>query len=64
VSRTAPGEDRRAAYRLAVGAPTATPTRGSDWDALGRGCVSITPIDADRTANLGFAGVGFLGSRW
>jgi 5'-nucleotidase len=51
-------------YRLAVGAPTATPARGSDWDALGRGYVSITPIDADRTAGVGaFGSLGGLG-RW
>lgn len=38
-------------YTLAFGAPIATPARGSDWEALRAGKVSITPIDADRTAN-------------
>jgi 5'-nucleotidase len=57
-----PGEP--GVYRVARGAPTASPARGSDWEALGRGYVSITPIDADRTANPGFGGFGFLGGRW
>lgn len=42
----APGQ-----YALSFAPPLAAPARGSDWEALRAGKVSITPIDADRTAN-------------
>jgi 5'/3'-nucleotidase SurE len=38
-------------YTVAIGAPLASPTPGSDWEALRAGKISITPIDADRTAD-------------
>jgi 5'-nucleotidase len=37
-------------YRFVGGAPTATAQTGSDWAAIDAGRISITPIDADRTA--------------
>jgi 5'/3'-nucleotidase SurE len=38
-------------YTVALGAPLASPAPGSDWAALRAGNISITPIDADHTAN-------------
>lgn len=46
----APGQP--GTYALALGAPTGSPSPGSDWSALLAGKISITPFDADRTANL------------
>lgn len=43
-------------YTVAIGPPLATPANGSDWEALQAAKVSITPIDADRTANLPSSG--------
>jgi 5'/3'-nucleotidase SurE len=38
-------------YALTLGGPTGTPTPGSDWSALQAGKVSISPIDADLSAD-------------
>jgi 5'/3'-nucleotidase SurE len=38
-------------YTVAIGSPLVSPAPGSDWEALRAGKISITPIDADRTAN-------------
>jgi 5'/3'-nucleotidase SurE len=43
-------------YALSFGGPTGTPAPGSDWSALQAGRVSITPIDADLSANPAGAG--------
>ncbi|WP_229401486.1 5'/3'-nucleotidase SurE [Micromonospora okii] len=43
-------------YALSFGGPTGTPAPGSDWSALQAGKVSITPIDADLSANPRGAG--------
>ncbi|WP_320065338.1 5'/3'-nucleotidase SurE [Micromonospora sp. RTGN7] len=48
-------------YALTLGGPTGPPTPGSDWSALQAGKISITPIDADLSANpRGAARVPFL----
>lgn len=47
-------------YSVAIGPPFASPAPGSDWEALRAGQISITPIDADRTANPLWLTVG----RW
>ena len=39
-------------YNQVFGAPTAAPSRGSDWEAITKGEISITPIDDDLTAHL------------
>ncbi|MFI9644044.1 5'/3'-nucleotidase SurE [Micromonospora sp. NPDC051925] len=38
-------------YALTIGGPTGTPAPGSDWSALQAGRISITPFDADLSAN-------------
>ncbi|SCG35647.1 5'/3'-nucleotidase SurE [Micromonospora halophytica] len=45
----APGQP--GTYALTLGGPTGTPEPGSDWSALQADKVSITPIDADLSAN-------------
>jgi 5'/3'-nucleotidase SurE len=48
-------------YQVTPGPATASPSFGSDWHALSDGKISITPIDADRTADLrGFHRLGYL----
>lgn len=45
----APGQP--GTYALSIGGPTGTPAPGSDWSALQAGRISISPIDADLSAN-------------
>jgi 5'/3'-nucleotidase len=39
-------------YTATIGSPVTGPAPDSDWQAVRAGQISITPIDADRTANL------------
>lgn len=55
----APGQP--GTYALSIGGPTGTPAPGSDWSALQAGRISITPFDADLSANpRGTARLRFL----
>ncbi|MEU7617647.1 5'/3'-nucleotidase SurE [Micromonospora rifamycinica] len=55
----APGQP--GTYALSFGGPTGTPAPGSDWSALQAGRISITPFDADLSANpRGVARLRFL----
>ncbi|WFE95258.1 5'/3'-nucleotidase SurE [Micromonospora sp. WMMD987] len=55
----APGQP--GTYALSIGGPTGTPAPGSDWSALQAGRISITPFDADLSANpRGSARLRFL----